>query len=356
MNNMLSACLIVKDEEPCIEKCLMSVRNYVDEIVVVDTGSTDNTVKLAEKYADKVLRFKWINDFSAARNFSIKNAKHNWIFVLDADNTVNEWDKSTVGGFIEQNDPNKVGNVKIISTFEDGTYEKINTERENKLFNRKYFCFDGTIHEQLLALDGRTFDRIDVDITMLHSGYSNNEINRKNKAERNISMLKQAIEQKGETCNLFYQLGKAYEMNKNLGSAHKCYLKAISLIDNYNFIYVRKLIISYGYALVNEKDYKGAAIIEKYQIYYGSNPDFNFLLAYIYMMNGQFAKAVETFFKCTTEKGGEIEGVTSWLPYYNIGVINECLGKSDEALKYYNKCGNYEQARNRINTLSADNL
>lgn len=351
MNDKLSACLIVKDEEPCIEKCLKSIRSHVDEIIVVDTGSTDNTVKIAEKYTDKVLNVEWVNDFSAARNFSIKNATHDWIFVLDADNEVTEWDEKAVGEFIEQNDPRKVGNAKIISLFEEGGFKKKNIERENKLFNRQYYRYEGIIHEQVRAVNSCAFERSDVDITMLHSGYQDDEVQRKQKAARNISMLKQSIEQNGESCYLVYQLGKAYELDKNYGESLKCYSKAITFIDNFQYAYVRKLIISYGYALLNKKDFNSAIAIEKYKNYYGNNPDYNFLLAYIYMMNAQFSKAVHTFLKCTTEKGEEIEGVTSWLPFYNIGVIYECLGNKTEALKYYSECGEFTQAKNRIKVL-----
>lgn len=348
MDNKLSACLIVKDEEPCIEKCLKSVKNHVDEIVVVDTGSTDNTIELAKKYADKVLNFKWVNDFSAARNFSLKCAEYDWIFVLDADNEVVEWNKDTVDRFIHENDQCQVGNVKIISTFDDGADEKRSIERENKLFNRRYFNYRGNIHEQVSALDGCMFDRINVDITLIHSGYENDEIKRKNKAERNRRMLKQTLEQNGDSCYLLYQLGKSYDLEKNYNDARECYAKAISLIDNLNYVYVRELIISYVYVLVNTKDYKGAMVIEKYRGCYGGSPDYNFLLAYVYMMNGLSSKAIETFLKCTRLKDGEIEGVTSWLPFYNIGVIYECHGKRAEALEYYGKCGDYVKARSRI--------
>lgn len=93
MNHKISACLIVKNEESCIEQCLKNARNYVDEILMVDTGSTDNTVNLARKYADRILHFKWNDDFSSARNFSIQSAQNDWIIVLDADETVKQWDE-----------------------------------------------------------------------------------------------------------------------------------------------------------------------------------------------------------------------------------------------------------------------
>lgn len=348
MKGMLSACLIVKNEEECIEKCLESVKQHVNEIVLVDTGSTDRTVELAGKYADRIANFKWVNDFSKARNFSLECATNDWIFIIDADQAVIEWNDKAIDSFICGSDQHKVGSVKIISCFDDNGYGKKVAERQTQLLNKKYHCFKGSIHEQVTALDGSPFERVEVDITLSHTGYTNDEIKRKDKTARNISLLKTALEQKGDDCYLWYQLGKSYVMNKNSDDACECFKNAMGLVENFNLAFVRDLVTSYGYSLCNIGDFKGALQIEKYHAFYSASPDFNFLLGYVYMMNGLFSKAAETFLKCTTQKNGEMEGVTSWLPLYNIGVIFECLGKRDEALAYYKKCGDYKKALERI--------
>jgi len=86
--NTLSVCLIVRDEEQNLAECLKSVRDFADEIVVVDTGSTDNTVIIAESLGAKVIHSEWINDFSYARNVSLDQATGSWILWLDADDRV----------------------------------------------------------------------------------------------------------------------------------------------------------------------------------------------------------------------------------------------------------------------------
>ena len=84
--------MIVKNEEPNLAKCLMSVKPVVDEIIVVDTGSTDKTKAIASALGAKVFDFSWTNDFSKARNYSLSKASGDWILVLDADEIVSPLD------------------------------------------------------------------------------------------------------------------------------------------------------------------------------------------------------------------------------------------------------------------------
>ena len=86
----ISLCMIVKDEEDVIARCLDSVKDLVDEIIIVDTGSTDRTKEIVSKYTDKIYDFEWVNDFSKARNFSFSKATKDYILWLDADDIILE--------------------------------------------------------------------------------------------------------------------------------------------------------------------------------------------------------------------------------------------------------------------------
>ena len=86
----ISLCMIVKNEESVLERCLDSVADLVDEIIIVDTGSTDRTKEIATRYTDKIYDFKWIDDFSAARNFSFSKATMDYIYVADADEVIDD--------------------------------------------------------------------------------------------------------------------------------------------------------------------------------------------------------------------------------------------------------------------------
>src|SRR5690606_9177723 len=84
-NPMLSACMIVKNEQESLARCLASLAGIVDEVVVVDTGSTDETLTVAREFRAKTYKFEWADDFNKARNFSVGKAQRPWVLVIDAD-------------------------------------------------------------------------------------------------------------------------------------------------------------------------------------------------------------------------------------------------------------------------------
>src|SRR3989338_5500840 len=86
----ISLCMIVKNEEKYLEQCLNSVKDIADETIIVDTGSTDKTKEIAKKFKARVFDFKWSDDFSEARNESLKHATKEWILVLDADEIIDK--------------------------------------------------------------------------------------------------------------------------------------------------------------------------------------------------------------------------------------------------------------------------
>lgn len=92
----ISLCMIVKDEEQTLERCLESVKNIPDEIVIVDTGSTDKTIEIAQKYTDKIYGVKWEEDFAKARNFSFAQATKEYIMWMDADDLIEEEQNSRI--------------------------------------------------------------------------------------------------------------------------------------------------------------------------------------------------------------------------------------------------------------------
>lgn len=93
-NTPISICIITKNECDTLKECLKHLKPYADagnhEIVIVDTGSTDNTVEMCKEFTDKIFFFEWINDFSAARNYAAEKASNDWIMCIDSDEYVTE--------------------------------------------------------------------------------------------------------------------------------------------------------------------------------------------------------------------------------------------------------------------------
>lgn len=100
----ISACLIVKNEAHRLQLCLESIRTVVDEIIIVDTGSEDQTVAIAQNYTDKIYTFEWCDDFSAARNESLKHASQDWILVIDADEVLEARSAQLLPQILESHD------------------------------------------------------------------------------------------------------------------------------------------------------------------------------------------------------------------------------------------------------------
>ncbi|ENK1242716.1 glycosyltransferase [Clostridium botulinum] len=345
---MISLCMIVKNEEETLYKCLDSVKDFVQEIIIVDTGSIDSTKEIASKYTENICDFSWCNDFSKARNFSISKASSDWILVLDADEIITDFDIQYMQSFCIESNKKIVGRLKIVNEYEDEKGNKKYIERVNRVFNKNFFVYEGIIHEQIVPKNKEKYSTKNIGITVNHIGYSKDVLNRTNKIERNIALLKKVIEKDSKDPYLYYQLGKSYFMGKDYTNAYKAFIQALPLVDNFTYEYVEDLVESYGYTLIHLNLFKEALDLLEYEQYYKNSPDFLFLLGFIYMNNSSFQKAAETFLKCTNFKGGKIEGITSFLSLYNVGVIFECLGLKAEAIKYYKMCGKYDLALARI--------
>lgn len=148
--NSISLCMIVKDEELVIGRCLDSVKDLVDEIIIVDTGSTDKTKEIAMMYTDNLYDFEWINDFSAARNFSFSKASKDYILWLDADDILLNEDKIKFKQLKETLD-NKIDMVimKYNVTFDKNNKPSFSYNRERLLKRTMGYLWYGQVHEAI---------------------------------------------------------------------------------------------------------------------------------------------------------------------------------------------------------------
>ncbi|MSS63861.1 glycosyltransferase [Velocimicrobium porci] len=352
MKNKLSICIIMKNEASNLEKCLEKLKDLGDEIIVTDTGSTDGSREIAKKYTDKIFDFEWKNDFSAARNFAISKASNNWILVIDCDEFVQEYDLEKLDLLLEQY-PQGIGRIKRVNLFTRDEEEYKLNENVNRLFSKKYYRYEGIIHEQVVHVKGEAFNKLfEVPVTAEHIGYESEIFSQKQKAERNKTLLLKQLKQK-EDPYLLYQLGKTEYMQKNFSETKEYFEKAFTYDLEPKLEYVQDMVESYGYTLLYLEQYKEAMQLLALYDEFAVNADFIFLIGLIYMNNGHFKEAILEFQKATQNKNWRMEGVNSFRSWYNIGVIYECLGQKEKAISYYKKCGTYKKAKDGITRITS---
>lgn len=162
----ISLCMIVKNEEAVLARCLDTIADLVDEIVIVDTGSTDATKQIASQYTSNVYDFKWIDDFSAARNFAFSKATKEYIYSADADEVLNEENRERFRLLKENLLPEvEIVQMKYGNQLSFGTVYNFDEEYRPKLFKRlREFVWEEAIHETI-----RTFPIVyDSDIVITH--------------------------------------------------------------------------------------------------------------------------------------------------------------------------------------------
>ena len=202
----LSQCMIVKNEEKNIETALSWAKGIAFEQIVVDTGSTDRTVEIAEKMGAKVYHFEWIKDFAAAKNYAIEQASGNWIAFLDADEYFSREDANKMMGHIRriQADPQLRANWLVlhcpwVQVDDEGKASAIN-EQGRVFRNLPTVRYVGRIHE-ILSVQSENTVRAD-DIAIMHTGYTDAAYEETGKLNRNIDILRAELAEKPDDLNL----------------------------------------------------------------------------------------------------------------------------------------------------------
>jgi len=360
----ISVCIIAKNEELNIERCLKCLASYDFEIIVVDTGSTDATKEIAAKYTSHIYDFAWCDDFATAKNYAVSKASNEFIMVIDSDEYLENVDVEKLYEQIQAN-PTQVGRIRRKNVFVENPNHHEYDEWINRIFSKKFYYYMGSIHEQITAFDGQVYETYQTDVVILHSGYDLPEEKRKEKAKRNIALLQREMERlnskeileskrREQIPYVLYQLGKSYYMAQDYDLACDYFSKGLSFDLEPKLEYVIDMVETYGYALINSKRAEEALFFENIYEEFGNGADFQFLMGLIYMNNSLFPQAVDEFEKATKHTACKSKGVNSYLAFYNIGVIYECLGHVKEAKTYYLRCEDYQPARKRLEQMSID--
>ena len=146
----ISVCMIVKNEAETLDKALGSIKKIADEIIIVDTGSTDNTKEIAKKYTEKIFDFVWCDDFSEARNFSFSKATKQYIMWLDADDFIFEQDAQKIIEFKKLRDLPDVVMLKYVTGYDENFKPEFSFYRERILKKSKNFVWQDPVHEVII--------------------------------------------------------------------------------------------------------------------------------------------------------------------------------------------------------------
>lgn len=345
----LSLCMIVKNEEHNLFKCLSSALNHVDEIIVVDTGSEDNTVEIAKQFGAIINQFEWCDDFSAARNFAMSQGHGNWILILDADEEIivkSGTLKEHLESEIERNPDIQACFFEWINPFNSGT-TSVNTIR---LFrNNLGIRYEGRFHESLVNISHPTHLN---EVSILH--YENTlELIKQKNIQRNIPFLERVRIEDGLDLTLLYTLATMYTSIQEIEKAQECFLEAFEILQPNlyeghrpdRFGYVPSLLYALGAQAILGQDYEVAGLLCQRGIeWFPDFPPINYLSG-IFLKNIGFPLgAVSYFEKCLSlGKSGDFAKIdpfeNSYInqrPAYELGCIYTDLGRLKEALESFN--------------------
>lgn len=348
----ISLCMITKNEEKNIEECLDMIKQYVDEIVIIDTGSTDKTKEIASKFTNKIYDYKWNSNFSAARNYSISKASNDFVLIIDGDEMIQSFDRKLLNDNI-LNHQMEVGKIGIINQYTRKGIKYEYNERISRFFHKKYFEYQGKIHEQIVPIsDVQSVKTYNIPVVVNHCGYDGDINTIKQKTKRNLNILLSELNLSPKDPYLLYQVGKSYYMEEDYMNALEYFGQGLLIDLDIRLEYVQDMVVSYGYSLLNSNKYESAMQLLNLYDEFADSGDYVFLVALILMNNAKFNEAIEQFLRATEASNFKMVGVNNYLSYYNIGVIYECLENYDCALMYYKKCNSYSPALKRVEVIN----
>ncbi len=224
----LSCCMIVKNEEDNLKRLLPLLKACMDELIIVDTGSTDGTKEVIKQYTDNVYDFEWCDNFSAARNESLKHATKDYIIWMDADDSISKQDVARLKFHLQKN-PNTGVFVTLIDKRPSKEFQSI----QLRVFpNVPGVKFVGKVHEQVsFSVEELGIKYSHCAIPIIHLGYDTDDNVRK-KLERNIAILEQEIAENGNDFLSNLHLAKTYLGVGKIDKAIPYSKKALELVHD----------------------------------------------------------------------------------------------------------------------------
>jgi glycosyltransferase involved in cell wall biosynthesis len=340
----LSLCMIVKDEEKLLPSCLESVKSFVDEMIIVDTGSTDRTIEIAEQYGAKIWNIPWEDDFSKARNVGLEHAEGDWILHLDADEQIEQKDIQQLLSLLANNQAEAYF-LQINNHKSEGSGDTIIFPSVRLWRNRKEYRFKGALHEQIassIVKNNPSKPLMLTPIRIHHYGYSEKVIEEKKKTERNLRIAIAEVERNPKYSFAHYNLGMEYSRMKEFDKAIEEFRLSIDHLTEQQELWVPSLFRNLAGTLIAVKNFNEAIeIIDKGLHYFPDYIDLLFQKATCYFELKDYPRAVGLFHQCiVTEENPRYanqKGLGHEKAYFTLGHCYLRLNRFDEAVYHYKK-------------------
>jgi GT2 family glycosyltransferase/tetratricopeptide (TPR) repeat protein/glycosyltransferase involved in cell wall biosynthesis len=353
----LSVCLIVKNEEKFLGQCLESVRGLASQIVLVDTGSTDRTVEIAKQHRAEVYHTAWTDDFSAARNTALEHATGDWVLMLDADEELPADQHGKLRDDLKQTDAVAL-RLPLVNRGEKGQGYSYVPRLFRNLPGAYYY---GRIHEQIFpsliaASKGWGMATRFGTAQILHHGYAGEVVKDRNKIERNLHLLRQAVEEYPDDANLAMNLGLELVHSGDLATGLKHYRKAFRLMSAQLpggvVPELREVLLTQltcHLYQVRAHDEIVQTLNSPLAKHGGLTASLHFALALAYFELKQFRKAVEHLRHCLAKRGQPTfaplnADILTAAPHHCLAVSLARLGDNAEAEKSF-QAGLEEKSR-----------
>lgn len=344
----VSACLIAKNEAENILRCLESLRGITNEVIVVDTGSNDNTEELALNYGAKVYHFQWDNDFSNARNFALDKTKSDWIIFIDADEYFEVNTRKILGKALKQVNKNKEFDAilcKMINT-EGFNGKKISENPTLRIFRGNCgIRYKGAVHEQPYKGNNplRIISLTEFPLIIYHTGYSSTLLLEKTK--RNLKILENEVENNNITNQTYYYISSMHSNLRNFDEAinyarlalsEKTFKDTIFAYKPYSIIIDSMLQLKEKYTYHDINKYIDEAVR-----HYPTHPEIWQSIGNAQKENKEFSLAIESYLKAIEFNENYTSMLNNNFPAHLDGVYSDLAdlylktGDRINALQYY---------------------
>lgn len=346
----LSLCMIVKDEEANMERCLTSVKPYVDEIIIVDTGSTDQTIRLCEAAGAQVFLYEWDNNFADARNYGIDRATGDWILWMDADEVLEVADAIDWKSQLTT-EPGPVLNIHLINYMGDApdpneTYHILHARLfRNRIGLRFLYNIHETLNVEALFTNENALKEIKplTGVTIYHYGYLNSYTSAKKKNERNLLLLLKELTLENNNPWTEYHIASEYSRMGNNEQAYEYVNLSIARFLNNGQLPPSLLYkLKYSCLLTLGSIQNIPAGIDKAIKMYPDYVDLYFFKGVALYLSKHYDLAHNVFEQCILMGEDNINHLTlkgsgSFHAWYYRGCCLESLGKMDLANAAYEK-------------------